>query len=231
MWRKCLEERNRKLKSLNKPEFSCYHAVDCNHRRKEFKEWSVDEQVEFVKELIYILGLYFLVIYSCSLDLRDLVDVFPEARDKSKELAFAILLRQMMPYLSDKILGDERWPNDELALIHEECEYDGVLSNSFKSIKNDETLQHRNRFTTIKAMGWKDCVLLQAADLITYEGFKAHRELDGAPRRKSLEAIVGLDSVGGKGYKLLKLGLEQIRDGLSDETRRALFRDARISNS
>lgn len=231
MWSECLAKKNEQLRLEGRKEITHYHATDCSNYVNEFEGWSKDEQIAFTKELLRILEMHRLVIASYTLDTKDLLAVFPEAENKEFELANAILLRKIMNYLSDKILGNPDWPdwkNDVLALIHEEGSYDAVLLDSFKSVKNSENFPRRDRFVTLAPMT-KACVLLQAADFVAYENFRAaQRELVGCPRRISFKVITESDSISGQGVKILEQGLIDFRNALTEDGLRTLFKDARI---
>ena len=71
-----------------------------------------------------------------------------------------------MKDIADEILSDPRYIKDRIALIHDRSAHDAVLLQAFRHMKNDGTLIHRKRFTTIAPMGWEDCILLQPADLL-----------------------------------------------------------------
>jgi len=58
------------------------------------------------------------------------------------------------------------YPKDQIALIHDRCEYDAALSEAFNHMKNDETFKYRDRFTKIDSMSWEECIHLQPADFL-----------------------------------------------------------------
>jgi hypothetical protein len=228
-WEKCLDKKNKQLRAQGRKELSRFHAADSSSYVKEFEGWTGDERSEFTGWLINVIRRFPLVVSSYTLDIQDLVAEFPEARKKPNGLAHILLLNHIMTYLGAKILGDHRWPSDRLELIHDRGAYNPVLKEAFDHMKNDTTLQHRERFATIAPMGWEDCIRLQVADLLAYENFKCvERESAGHKRRKSLELILDLDSFGGRGVKLQKAGIREIREKLSEESKRILFENARI---
>ena len=88
---------------------------------------------------------------------------------------------------------------------------------------------HRERFVAISASGWEDSIPLQPADLLAYENFKiVERESAAHKRRKSMELILDLDSFAGRGVKLQRAGIREIREKLDEESKEILFRNARI---
>jgi hypothetical protein len=89
--------------------------------------------------------------------------------------------------------------------------------------------KHRNRFTTIAPKGWEDCVLLQPADLIAYENFKIiERNHASQQRRRIVELLLDLNSVGGRGVELTRQWMKEINEKQTDESRRDLYKNARI---
>lgn len=51
-WKKCLAAKNKSLKLQGRPPISRYHAADCSGFHGEFSDWSKDEQIAFVKDLL-----------------------------------------------------------------------------------------------------------------------------------------------------------------------------------
>ncbi len=228
-WVKCLEKKNEQLKSQGRPLISRYHAADCSSCFREFKGWTPEEQIDFVKCLIRVFQRHPLVISSYTLDVRDLIAEFPEAEKEPYGLAHILLLNHIMKYVAEKILGDPRWPTDRLALVHDRGAFDAVLAEAFGYMKNDETLLHHECFTTITSTKWEEAIPLQAADLLAYENFRCvERETAGHKRRKALELILDLDSIGGRGVKIQRQGFKEIRARLDKESTRILFANARI---
>jgi hypothetical protein len=230
MWLNCLEKKNKQLKAQGRVELSRYHAADCSSREREFKDWTVPEQIEFTNWLINVFRRHRLAVIAYTLDIQDLIAEFPEAKKNPRGLAHIILLNHLMVWTSEKILDDARWPKDSIALIHDHGDYDAVLFEAFNHMKNDKSLKHRKRFTTIEPSSWQESVNLQPADLIAYENFKAvEREFHGHKRRKSFELILDLDSIGGRGVKLQRAALKEMKSKLDRQSKRILFENARIA--
>jgi hypothetical protein len=231
MWMNILERKNAELKAAGRKHLSRYHASYCSSRLGEFKGWTVEEQIEFTNQLIRVFQRYAFGISSYTLDLRDLMAEFPEAKSEgdARSLAHVIMLSKIMFFISEKLLDTLRYKTDRVALIHDRSKYDSSILRAFNSSKGDPDLKHRERFLTIAPMSWEDCVPLQLADLIAYENFKVvERDSVGAPRRKSFQAIIDLDSIGGRGTKLQPLFFKMLRQSLDDNSLKTLFEDAGI---
>ncbi|SRR6266513_1349845 len=228
-WERVLEKKNEQLAAAGRPTISRYHAADCNSRLKEFKGWTVEEQTEFTLSLIRVFQRHATGVSAYSIDLRDLTEEFPEAKEDPKSLGHGILLTNVIWYIANNILGDKRWKTDRFALVHDRGSYDGVLLNTFNSLKEDETLKHHKLLASIESAGWGDEIRLQAADFLAFESFKIiERQRSDRERRKSMQAVLDLPSFGGRASLILPAGLKDIRGKLNEETLRLLFRNARI---
>lgn len=228
-WQKVLDRKNKQLRAERRQEISRFHATYWSTSTGEFAGWSKEEREEFGTRLIFIIRRYPLVVCSYSLNTDDLTEIFPEAQKRSHELAHIILLTHIMKYVADKILGDKRWPAERLALVHDHSSYNAVLLDAFNHLKADETLEHRELFTTIEPKTWKECIFLQPADFLAYENYKAvERESAGNPRRVPLKLILEARTFAGTNVKLLKPTFEEIRSKLDDESKRILFKNARV---
>jgi len=96
-------------------------------------------------------------------------------------------------------------------------------------LQEDETLLNRERLVSITSLGWEDCVMLQPADLVAYENFKAaERETAAHKRRKTLELLLDLKSFNGRGVLLKREAFADIRRKLDDHSKKMLFKNARI---
>jgi hypothetical protein len=134
-----------------------------------------------------------------------------------------------MKYVAEKILSDPRYRDEQIVLVHDRSDYDAVILEAFSQMKNDKTFMQREHFATISARGWEKCVPLQLADFLAYENFKIiERESVGRPLRRSMELILELDSFGGRGAKLQRAGLRDIKGKLDAESKQILFKNARI---
>jgi len=228
-WLNCIEKKNRQLRAEGRRELSRFHAADCSSLVGEFKGWTVTEQVEFMAGLIKVFRRHPLAVISYTLDLRDLIAELPESEANPRGLAHVLLLTHIMKFIAEKILSDRRYTDEEITLVHDRSDCDAVLLEAFDHMRNDKTFVRREQFAGISAQRWKDCIPLQLADFLAYENFKViERESAGHPRRRSMELILELDSFGGRGAKLQRAGIREIKGKLDDESKEILFRNARI---
>ena len=69
-------------------------------------------------------------------------------------------------------------------------------------------------------MSWEHCVPLQPADMMAYEHFKeAERKVSPRKRRKSLELLLDLESLGGRGSFIDRDALLKLKE-VMDEAKR-----------
>jgi hypothetical protein len=229
---KLLEKTNASLKAQGRPTISRYHATDCSNLKNEFRDWSVDEQIEFTKGIVQIVRTHPLVVVSYSINLKELVKEIPETKSNLQGFAYVLLLYHLMVEIGNVVLSQPRYSKDRLALVHERCPFDSALLEAFNQMKNDESFQYRDRFTTIVSMGWEDCVPLQLADLLAYENFKeAQRSSVQRPRRKSLASLLDLNNFGGRAKGLDRHWIREYKkvfDAMDETTKHLLLTTARI---
>jgi len=233
-WVKVLEDKNAELTRQNRPLISRYHAADCSSLMGEFKDWSVSEQIEFSLKLLNVFRRHPIHIHAFDLPLQLLVQEMPETAENPVGFAYVILLFYLMQQICEKTLS--LYPNDLLSVHHDHCDYDGALADAFGQVLDDSTSKCANQFASITPERWQNCVMLQPADLIAYENFRAgmqhyypNPKVKG--RRKSLEAILQMEEIGARASSL---GLDVIRElkkkieAMDKHTKKRLFDAARI---
>ncbi len=233
-WLNVLEKKNQELKKQNRPQISRYHAADCSSLKGEFKGWSVDEQIEFSRNLFKVFRTHPIHVHSYDMPLQLMVQQIPETASNPVGFAYVILLMMLMDQIGKETL--RLYPNDKISLHHDQCAYDGALADAFKEMVQGSIFSSHNldRFVSITPERWQSCVLLQAADMIAYENFKEGMRKNypsGRNRRKSLDALLDLDAISGRASGF---GLEAIQelkitiDGMNPKTKQHLFDAARI---
>jgi hypothetical protein len=231
-WVKVIEEKNEELTKAGRPAISRYHASDCSNLKGEFRHWTIEEQIEFSQKLFSVFRKHPVHIHSFDLSLQVLVQEIPEAASNPTGLAYVLLLRMLMDQISALTLSI--YPNDKIELHHDQCGYDAALAEAFKTFVKDPSLKRANNFVSIKAEPWQSSVMLQAADLIAYENFKEsmrNSQGTGKSRRKSLNALLDLDSLSGRASGLQLDAIKELKvyiDSLDDQSRKNLFALARL---
>jgi len=173
--------------------FDRYHASDCANRKRDYDNWTNTEQIQHVRKLLSIITRRHMdIVGICSgINLSALKETFDGERDPLVG-AYNLAVRRLMILIHRALKKDA---GHRVAIIHDRTQgYDGVIVDAFNTMLNDPSVPHYKKlFTTIAPMGWEDCIPLQPADLIAYEGFKAiSGDLNSTARmRKSMEKLVG----------------------------------------
>lgn len=197
-WQKCLDEKNTSLKQQGRKTISRYHSAHINSYIGEFEGWDGPERQAFNEKLVRVFARHEVGFEGYLVDVRDLVEMWPEIKSDPLEMAYDMLLTFLMLEIGAGFHA--QLPNSKITLFHERCPYDGIFLQSFNRMMDDPTFAYRQYFTMIAPIGWEDCIPLQPADLMAYENFKEGlRQLpDEKPRdrRKILTEIITLGSVG-----------------------------------
>jgi len=196
-WEAMLAEVNLRLAASGRRLLKRYHATECNARDNDFEGWSEPEQRELTTALLAIINRHPLKTVSFSIDLRALEKIIA-----GKDLigsAYAVTTLFLI-YGLGRWIDDKNVNNAEelhLTLIHDGCDWDEEMLTRFKSLKEDPYFAYGRYLTTLAPLGWKDCILLQPADLMAYENMKdAERRLDSRKTRYTFQKICENESTG-----------------------------------
>jgi hypothetical protein len=234
-WAKVLEEKNAELARQNRPLISRYHAAECSNLFGEYEGWSVPEQIDFSLKLLNVFRRHPVHIHAFDMPLQILVQEIPETADNPVGFAYVLLLFYLMQQIGERTLN--HYPNDLISLHHDHCDYDGALADAFGQVLDDPNpYLGAHQFTSITPERWQTCLMLQPADLLAYENFKAgmqhyypNPKVKG--RRKSLQAILEMEEIGARASSI---GVDVIRelkkrlDAMDESTKKRLFDAARI---
>jgi hypothetical protein len=220
-WKSVLRETNKALRRQGRPQISRYHATDCSACKREFTDWSIPEQIELTKKLIAIIKYGMTTVMAFSMPLDDFIAVYPEHREHPEKQMHGLLLKFMMTQLIhdiEKQVGRNLKPYS-IAFVHDRSERDGDMLAAFNQMKDDKSFEGRDHFTTIMAMGWEDCIPLQAADLVAYETFRDSGNLAASkPRRKSMESLLEPNTLfGGHSLAFNRKAIEVLRATLEKQ--------------
>ncbi len=227
-WKKNIDAKNKELRKEGRRPISRFHASDFSNRRGEFEGWTPDEQTSFMQGLVRVFHIpkwMWIVAYSVPLDL--LANEFPEYKNKVVQWSYALMLNFLMHEMAETLRkAKKKGPIRKVSvtLFHDRSSFDGLLADTFNRVLCDPDFQARDYFISIAALGWEDCVPLQAADLLAYEHQKdADRRASNSNReqRKNLRALLHIHSLGGGTMRfdadsiyLLKRGLNAQAQGL-----------------
>jgi hypothetical protein len=195
-WENCIERINRLLKKDGRTPISRYHASECSNTVGDFNDWSQEEQRSLTKQLLDIFRAHNTRTISYTIDFIALAETFPQWKNDPLQGGYyfltAFLVREIAEWL-----GKRDNPNDRIKLIHDRCQYNQTIQNSFQELLSNQLFKQRFNFETIKSSSWQECRLLQAADFITYAGMKeAGRKINSGNRSLPLKLLLDMESFG-----------------------------------
>lgn len=235
-WLKVIEEKNKELRSQGRTELTRFHAQDINNFAGEYKGWSPAERLAFCEKLTDVFNHHPVHIHSFDMPLDVLVEEISETKPNPIGFAYCILLGDIMNQIGENTLS--LYKRDVIQLHHDHCKYNACLLEWFNTLLDDEKFLYRGRFVSITAQRWDVCVPLQPADLVAYENFKEgmrlvkdSKESKRGRMRLGLEAIINLESIGGRAVGYKREAIRELKQKLDNglEVKQALFKAARIS--
>jgi hypothetical protein len=196
-WRQRIELERRNSIKKGFPPISRYHASDCSSLVGEFdrsKGWDNERQKRFSKKLLGIIAKHrpHGVVIGGSIALFQ--KHFPEDKKRWRQAMYYISIALVMNELNE--IRKVHYPSERITIFYDGGKLSPMASRAFSSLKNDgprngeDVAQH---FVTMAPLGWEDCLLLQPADLLAFEGMKrVDGHLSGnSAIRKSFAALLG----------------------------------------
>lgn len=220
-WDKVLAKKNAELAVAGRKTISRFHARDINSFIEEFAGWDDPERAEFTERLIcHVFARHRMNSISYAINLKELGLLWPEVKDYTMAFAYDILLRKIMGDLAPAI-PDVYGKAAQITLVHERCNYDGILLHAFNRWIRQKP-DKANVFSTITPLGWQNCIPLQPADFVANESMKeVHRTRPGQKarnRRKSLSAFLALGGGGSKFFILDSKSILDMKKMVDDKT-------------
>jgi len=216
-WKLTLDSVNRKLKAQGRRTISRYHAADCSNLKREFADWTTDEQKAFFADILKIFRRHQVDTVALSINLDEFHQVIPEAKTEARPDFETFLYGMATKFLIARVADRHcaRNPNARIALIHDRSAYEAVMQEAFNQQMADPNFTCKVCFTTFKSAGWEHCMPLQPADLVAYENFKdAMRRVNVRDRRVSLEMLIDLDAFSGRAQSMGTEAILKLREGL-----------------
>jgi hypothetical protein len=188
-WDKIIEETNNDLVRQGRRKISRYHAADCSNLKNEYRGWKKEEQIVFTQALLSLLRSHPLNSLSYTIDVHALAKAVPDKDPIGS--AYAICMNFLIFGIGDW-LSERKAPCDtRISLLHERCDYDGLILAQFNRLVKEPAFKHSHFFTTCAPTAWEKCTPLQAADLFAYENMKdTERIFDDRRRRKTLDVLL-----------------------------------------
>jgi hypothetical protein len=216
-WKLMLDSVNKKLEAQGKHVISRYHAADCSNLKREFADWTTDEQKAFFADILRLFRRHQVDTVALSINLDEFHQVIPEARIEVRPDLETFLYGMTTKFLIERIADRHctRNPNARIALTHDRSAYDGVMQEAFNQLMADPNFRYKGCFRTFTSTGWEHCIPLQPADLVAYENFKdAMRKVNPRDRRMSFEMLIDLDAFSGRAQSMGADAILKLRQGL-----------------
>jgi hypothetical protein len=194
-WGKRVEHERRISIKKGFPPPSRFHAANCSSLKKEFdraKGWDVGRQIRFAKVLIGIIGKERLVGYVVGSSLQGYDAHYRSLKAAQRDVYGICMYHCLLLIGQDMELS---WPSERVTIFHDHGDFNGAAQSAYTAAKAKD-FPYRDFFVTMAPRSWEDCIALQPADLIAYEGFKAiqadiqsDETLVEERMRKSLQAM------------------------------------------
>ena len=234
-WLACIEKKNQQLRAEGRSPITRFHASECNARDNEYKGWSRGEQIEFMSKLIKILGRSALHSSGWGLDMEAVHRVFPDAQRTAKPdlhgFVYGMLIKFMLFNLARTFLKVR--PDARISLVHDRCDYDGVLADAFRQALQDPDFKEAKCYISITPASSIDVPPLQMVDLLSHENFKEAKRLYKSKanalrkRRKSFKALIKQGNIEGGVHYIPIEALRRLADYFAERRRG----NAKIPNS
>jgi hypothetical protein len=175
-WHQRIELEKRISTRKGFPPISRFHASDLSNLRGEFsksKGWNQERQKRFIKKLIEILTRKRsepLVGISMAVIMDDWQTAYKK-REWAEKNVFHFLLVRCAHLMGEAVAN--RWPEEKVSIFHDHGPFNEAAQAAFRSIKNDIGFPERHCVATVAPRLWQDCIALQSADLLAYEGHKS----------------------------------------------------------
>lgn len=169
-----------------------FHASDCATFGGDFRGWNQVRQVRLMKKLIGIIGDSKPVGIATTAQLGDFVSGYPNQEEQRHRGCYFFCMMACLLMIGDWM--SQRLPNERVTVIYDRGKIsEWAAQKAFSSMMDDMGWESRKYFVSMAPMGWENCALLQTADLLAYEGYKAidRRALGTLELRQSLESIIG----------------------------------------
>lgn len=192
----CLDKINRELKKEGRTLISRYHAADCSNIKGDFAGWTKVELINLAKQLLNIFEAHNTKTISYTIDLVALAEAFPTRKGDPLRCGYDFLTAFLVREIGEW-LGKRNNPDARVNLIHDRCQYNQIIQDSFQGLIGNPNFRGQFYFETIEPSSWQECKLLQAADLLAYECMKdAETKINPRNRRIPLKLLIDLRSFG-----------------------------------
>lgn len=189
-WVRRVKHERRMCEKQGLPPISRYKASDMASCLGEYEGWDVTRQIRFSRKLIDILGRNKPYAIAVGAGYADFLSAFPNRKADKKWLIYRFCMMDCLVEIGNFM--EHVCPKERVAIIYDRGPFSSAAQSAFDAIKNSN-YKNAHYLATMAPMGWEECVPLQTADLIAFEGYKlVDRHITGKfDFRKSLQRIIG----------------------------------------
>jgi hypothetical protein len=195
-WAQRIDHENRISTKKGFPPISRYHATDCANLKKEFSEkngWDIPRQIRLTKRLCEILGQH----SPCGIVIGGGIDniqryLAPGNGDQAKAFLYTASFKMFLLEVAGIMV--QRFPRGRVKFFYERGEFEPIAKSAFDDFMKEASVAHLAEFFVgAEPKGWEDCIALQAADFMAYQGMqRVNGSLRGKNEiKKSLNALIG----------------------------------------
>jgi hypothetical protein len=125
--------------------------------------------------------------------------------------AFNVIMKLFMIEMGETL--EQEKMHERIDFVIERGPGSEPMLAAFTQLMNEEDFKYKSKFDSIKEGSWESDVLLQVADLFSYEAYKdaQRRDMNREEPRLSMAALLELDSVGIKTRKLPREAIAEIK--------------------
>jgi Protein of unknown function (DUF3800) len=210
-WQRAIDKVNEKLTKQGRPPIERFHAAYLNGGKGEFKDWSREERIEFAKDLIKVIRNHKSSHTALTVELGDLKAVWPEIEDDALPSAYNMMMKFFMWDIGE--IFEQEKMGERVDFVVERGPGVEPILTAYEQLTADRNFHFRGRFDSIRVGNWESDVLLQVADLFSYEAYKdaVRRGKEVEDPRLSMTALLELDSVGIRTRHLTREALMEIK--------------------
>jgi hypothetical protein len=195
-WKNVLDKANARLREQGRPPIKRFHATELNGGKGEFEGWTREERIELAKNLLRVIRNHPTSHQALTMELTDLHTEWPQNADDPMLFAYNVLMKLFMMEIGD--IFEKEGMSERIEFVVERGPGSEPMQAAFRQMMEDENFKYKSFFESIREGSWDSDVLLQVADLFSYEAYKdavrRGKQVDAA--RKSMEALLEFDSVG-----------------------------------
>ena len=206
-----IDQANAKLREQGRPTIKRFHATELNGGTGEFEGWTQEERIKLAKSLIRVIRYHISSHMALTMELSDLQAEWPENGDDPISFAFNVMMKLFMLEIGE-ILENEKM-TENIDFVIERGPGSEPMLAAFDQLMNEDQFKYKERFESIREGSWESDMLLQVADLFSYEAYKdaQRRGQNKEEPRKSMQALLELDSVGIKTRQLPRAAIAEIK--------------------